>query len=162
MEKLRDATLVFLIKKSEGKITDICLGLKKRGFATGKYNGVGGKVENNETIEQAAIRETQEEINIIPKQLVKVGEFTFYYASNSDWDQLVHVYITEEWAGEPEETEEIKPAWFTPETLPFAQMWPDDKFWMPYFLTNRSIKAVFNFDENNQITEKNIQVVEGF
>lgn len=39
------------------------LGLKKRGFGEGKYNGFGGKVEQGETIRQAAIRELQEEVD---------------------------------------------------------------------------------------------------
>jgi len=43
MEKLRNATLVFLIKKSQGKITDICLAMKKRGFGMNRWNGVGEK-----------------------------------------------------------------------------------------------------------------------
>jgi len=63
MEKLRNATLVFLIKKSQGEIIDICLAMKKRGFGMNRWNGVGGKVNGeNETIEDAAKRETKEEI----------------------------------------------------------------------------------------------------
>lgn len=46
------------------------LGLKKRGFGVGKYNGFGGKVCVNESIIDAAIRETQEEANITPKDIV--------------------------------------------------------------------------------------------
>ena len=34
----------------------ILLGLKKKGFGEGKWNGFGGKVEHGETICQAAIR----------------------------------------------------------------------------------------------------------
>lgn len=34
----------------------ILLGLKKRGFGVGKWNGFGGKVEPGETIPQAAAR----------------------------------------------------------------------------------------------------------
>ena len=49
-EKLRDATLVFLIKRSQGKISEICLAMKKRGFGMNRWNGVGGKVEKDENI----------------------------------------------------------------------------------------------------------------
>ncbi len=38
----------------------ILFGLKKRGFGKGKLVGVGGKVDANETVEEAAIRETEE------------------------------------------------------------------------------------------------------
>jgi ADP-ribose pyrophosphatase YjhB (NUDIX family) len=37
----------------------LLLGLKKRGFGTGYYNGFGGKVEVGETIQQAAYREVR-------------------------------------------------------------------------------------------------------
>ena len=156
MEELRKATLVFLIKKSGEQITEICLGLKKRGFATGKWNGVGGKVEPSETIEQAAIRETGEEIGVIPKMLNKAGEFSFYWTHNPEWNQIVHVYYAEDWEGEPRETEEIMPGWFSPENLPWDKMWPDDKFWMPYFLSGTPIKATFTFNENSEIIDKDI------
>jgi 8-oxo-dGTP pyrophosphatase MutT (NUDIX family) len=33
------------------------LGMKKRGFGSGFYNGFGGKVEPGETIAEAAVRE---------------------------------------------------------------------------------------------------------
>ena len=51
MNKL-ETTLLYLRKNDE-----ILLAKKKRGFAKDKYNGVGGKVENGETPEEAAIRE---------------------------------------------------------------------------------------------------------
>ena len=34
----------------------VLLGLKKKGFGMGRWNGFGGKVEKGETIEQAARR----------------------------------------------------------------------------------------------------------
>ena len=48
--KKRIYTLVFVKRPSE-----ILLGLKKRGLDKGKWNGFGGKVEN-ETIYQGALR----------------------------------------------------------------------------------------------------------
>ena len=44
-------TLVFLLKSPQ-----VLLGYKKRGFAQGRWNGFGGKVEPSESIEQAAVR----------------------------------------------------------------------------------------------------------
>lgn len=44
-------SLVFIRKAS-----DILLGLKKRGFGKGKWNGFGGKVESGESILQGAMR----------------------------------------------------------------------------------------------------------
>lgn len=46
-------TLVFVRDVQNKKLL---LGYKKRGFGMHKWNGLGGKVEPNETIEQGAIR----------------------------------------------------------------------------------------------------------
>jgi len=63
--KLRVATLVILTRKSGSKITEVCLAMKKRGFGMGRWNGVGGKVDSlKETVEEAAKRETKEEIDV--------------------------------------------------------------------------------------------------
>ncbi|KAL9642590.1 hypothetical protein ABK040_011155 [Willaertia magna] len=39
-----------------------------------------------------------------------------------------------EWIGKLEETEEMKPEWFSYDKVPFDSMWPDDKHWFPYLL----------------------------
>ena len=46
-------TLVMITDRVKNQIL---LGMKKRGFGSGKWNGFGGKVEPNETIEEAAKR----------------------------------------------------------------------------------------------------------
>ena len=51
MTKVKLYTLA-LIRKEER----ILLGMKKRGFGAGRWNGFGGKVNNDETILQAAKR----------------------------------------------------------------------------------------------------------
>jgi len=161
MPKLRDATLVFLIKKSGNMITDICLAMKKRGFGVNRWNGVGGKVEaRKETVEEAAIREAQEEIGVAVDKLNKIAELSFYFPHNSAWDQMVHVYFVEKWQGEPTESEEMAPKWFPAESLPYSDMWPDDIFWLPWVLEGSLVRATFKFGEKDIILEKNIDTVE--
>lgn len=40
----------------------VLLGMKKRGFGVGRWNGFGGKLELHETVEEAARREIFEEV----------------------------------------------------------------------------------------------------
>lgn len=56
-------------------VEDGCIlsGIRKSGFAHGLVCGPGGHVEDGETHEQAAIRETQEEFGITPKGLIQIG-----------------------------------------------------------------------------------------
>ncbi len=159
MDKLKQATLVFLIKKSDLETQEICLAMKKRGFGMNKWNGVGGKVEPGESIEQAAIRETEEEISVTIKDIVKVAELTFYFSDNPDWNQIVHVYFTENWEGEPVESEEMKPQWHTIDSIPYENMWPDDKFWLPELIKGHKLKASFTLDSHDTILEQHIDIV---
>lgn len=156
MDKLRDATLVFLIKRSEGRITQVCLAMKKRGFGEGRWNGVGGKIDTGETVEQAAAREAQEEIDVVILQLRKMAELSFYFPHNPDWNQKVHVYLCQDWKGDPVETEEMRPQWFSVQNLPFGQMWPDDPYWLPEVLKGNMLKARFRFEEGDNLIQKKI------
>ena len=49
------------------------------------------------------------------------------------------------WKGNPSESEEMNPKWFDIKKLPFNQMLPDDKYWLPLVLDGKKIKAYFKF-----------------
>ena len=52
----KEYTLVFCRKELEGGKRAVLLGMKKRGFGAGKYNGFGGKIEENESNYDGAVR----------------------------------------------------------------------------------------------------------
>jgi 8-oxo-dGTP pyrophosphatase MutT (NUDIX family) len=161
--ELPNATLLFLIKKSQEEITDLCLAMKKRGFGVGKWNGVGGKVkENKETIEEATKRETMEEIgvNISTDDLKKVAKLSFYFPHNSEWNKLVHVYFAENWDGEPRESEEMRPEWFSSKDIPFKDMWEADIDWLKKVIEGNFVIGEIKFGENDVVLDKEINIVE--
>src|SRR3989344_5111757 len=57
------------------------------------------------------------------------------------------------------ETEEMMPKWFHVDEIPFTQMWPDDLYWMPFFLKGMKFKGKFLFGENDAILEKELEEV---
>ena len=61
-EKVKKAFTLMFIHDGDR----ILLGLKKRGFGEGKWNGFGGKVTPNESVRLANIREMKEECGIEP------------------------------------------------------------------------------------------------
>lgn len=141
------------------------MGLKKRGFGKGKWNGFGGKVLEGETVEEAAARELEEEVSSKPVKLDKVGEISFTFPEvpkEKDWNQVVHIYVCRDWVGGPLESEEMRPDWFGIELLPFGQMWDDDKHWLPLVLEGKKVLGEFSFDKNNKVLEKKIKFVENF
>lgn len=156
---MKDTTLLFLIKRNEGIITDVCLAMKKRGFGMGRYNGVGGKVEEGESIEEAVKREALEEIGVEVGEMMKCAELSFTFPHKEDWNQRVHVYFTERWSGDIVETEEMNPTWFSVDAIPYDTMWPDDIFWLPKVLQGENIKAQFTFAEGDVIVEQEVHSI---
>ncbi|MCX6760479.1 MAG: hypothetical protein NTW46_04045 [Candidatus Nealsonbacteria bacterium] len=88
MENLRNVTLVFLVKKNKGKITDICLAMKKRGFGVNRWNGVGGKLKSGESIIEAAKEMWPDDIYWIPEVLKgNLLKATFQFGQNDTVDK---------------------------------------------------------------------------
>lgn len=153
MSILTQATLGVIVNE---KAKEILLGMKtKHLFGGGNYNGPGGKFkETDKTIEQTAIRETQEEAGLVIKleDLIKAGEFTFIFPeSQKQFNQVVHVYLIRKWQGNPTNSDEMLWKWFSFEKIPYERMWDDDKYWLPEILKARRIKSTFYFDENKKV-----------
>lgn len=149
-------TLLFLIRENE-----ILLAMKKRGFGANRYNGVGCKIDFGETIEQALVRECQEEIGVTPLHYWKVAEHDFLQTeSDQPWRMCGHVYLCDKWEGEPTETEEMAPEWFTTDKIPYDTMWQDDQYWLPEVLAGSKISGTFTFDKNDAMLTKNVEIVE--
>ncbi len=150
---MKICTLLFLLKDDK-----ILLAMKKRGFGAGHWNGVGGKIEPDETLEQAAVRECQEEIGVVPKTLEKVAVHEFIFPRETD-NITVHTFVTRHWEGEPHETEEMAPRWFRISEIPYAEMWDDDIVWLPLVLQGKKLKTTFTFDNQNHMTNAHLEIV---
>ncbi|MFA6094830.1 MAG: 8-oxo-dGTP diphosphatase [Candidatus Paceibacterota bacterium] len=150
---MRKVTLIFLRRGNE-----ILLAMKKRRFGAGKWNGVGGKCEGEETLTQAAVREAREEIGVglQEKDLELVGDIKFYFPNKEDWNQEVFVYVARKWAGEIVESEEMKPEWFNIENIPYESMWADDPLWLPQVLVGKKIQGdvYFGIEGEGNTVEK--------
>lgn len=129
----------------------ILLAMKKRGFGVNKWNGVGGKSQGNESINETAIREVEEEIKvkIDPQDLEKIATFKFYFLFKPEWHMKVHFYFCYKWQGKPEETEEMRPQWFGVDKIPYEKMWSDDIHWLPRTLKGEKLEGEFYFNKDN-------------
>ena len=151
--KTKEYTLIVVTEtlQQTPKQQRILLGLKNRGFGTGKYNSFGGKFlhdETNssgeiETVEECACRELEEETNLtIPLETMKaskvgVQRFTF---SDNEKEMLVHLFFLD-LASRPmpyeiKACEEITPKWFESfDSVPLNNMFADDSLWLTALLT---------------------------
>lgn len=150
-------TLCFIVNEEK-----ILLGMKKRGFGSGYWNGFGGKVENDETLEEAASREVQEEskVKVLVEKKNKIGvlEFTFDYI-----DELyeVHIYKIDRYEGEVGETDEMMPQWFPLHEIPYNQMWESDTLWLPLLIEDRKFTGAVLFDSQNKVLTSDLKEGEG-
>lgn len=136
----------------------VLMGEKKRGFAKGTVIGIGGKLNENETPEQAFIRETEEEIMVTP---VEFKERAIIWFDSFYKDKKVfypcHVFVVTKWIGEPQETDEIRPVWFDKNNLPFDKMFSDDKLWLERVLNGEQLECKFKFNEDFKLLDFSIE-----
>lgn len=125
---MRKAIIVFLIKNSTVLLIQSFYPASKTRF----WQGISGYIEANENPLSAATREAKEELNIQinPASLQHKHTFTVK-------DIEFHVYLANAWQGEfkigEAGLEELR--WFSFDELPFDQMHPGDKDWLPGILT---------------------------
>ena len=141
------ATLMFVIRDGS-----VLLIRKKRGLGAGKINGPGGRLEENESPLECAIRETNEELLINPLEVRAAGELLFH----AEDMPRIHgfVFVATDFEGTPTETDEAIPHWFRFEDIPFEEMWDDDVLWLPRVLNGESVQGYFSFVEETLIDHK--------
>ncbi len=133
------AVLLFVSRGDE-----LLLIRKKRGLGAGKMNAPGGRIEPGETPEQAAVRETQEEVGVTPPDPVRRGHLRFQFTDGYALE--CHVLSSEHATGHAYETDEAIPHWTSIRALPFDEMWADDRMWIPHLLARRPFRGRFIFD----------------
>lgn len=154
MENKKRKILTLCLVQQDGRLL---LGMKKRGFGAGRWNGFGGKVEEGEEIEEAARRELFEEAGLRAEKIEEAGVIDFDFQDSGE-ALRVFVFRCREFSGEPAESEEMKPEWFPENNPPLERMWSDDKYWLPLFVAGRKVKGRFLFDgeKNNKIIKYSI------
>lgn len=154
----KNCTLVFLRRENQ-----ILLAMKKRGFGSDRWNGVGGKIEPHETIGQALVRESQEEVGVTPLQWEKVAVHDFEMDVDSDepWHMYVHAYLCDSWEDEPHESEEMAPQWFNVADIPYGEMWQDDIVWLPQVLNGKKLRCTFAFKRDESMLSAHMELVDG-
>lgn len=147
---MRQTTLWIILKDDK-----ILLCMKKRWFWEWLWNWAWWKCEKWETIEQAMIRELQEEtwLETNLENLENMWVLHFYFDANPDWNQDVNIFKINDFDWAPTETEEMRPKWFNLEDIPYNEMWEDDKIWLPRMISLEKVEYDFTFWNDWKIKE---------
>ena len=129
----------------------VLLAMKKRGFGAGKWNGPGGKAHPGETPTDALIREVREEIGVTVLSANDRGLIEFVYASKPEWSQRCRIFSSADFDGEPTESEEMKPQWFSTDGIPYHEMWESDGIWFPQLLAGARVGYRIYFNDEMRL-----------
>lgn len=98
----------------------------------GKYNGLGGKMEPEESIIDGMRREILEESGITADKMTLRGtiSWTGFGKNNEDW--FGFIFLITDWHGEPlTENHEGTLEWVNIDDISKLPMWPGDKYFLP-------------------------------
>ena len=101
----------------------------------------------------------EEEACVVCDSLQEIGRLKFEFVGDPVLLD-VHVFTSETFSGEPQETDEMRPKWFPENEIPFDKMWPDDVFWFPMFLKRAKFSGYFLFEGHDTILKKNLEEVD--
>ena len=106
---------------------------KKNDYNSGKWIGVGGHIEDDETPEEAAIREVKEETGFDVRSLTCSGEVIFV---NNDYEEIMYVYEITDFDGEQIICDEGDLKWVALKDLYDYPMWEGDKAFLPSLINH--------------------------
>ena len=143
-------TCLCLLRRQTATGPEVLLGLKKTGFGTGKWVGLGGHIEPGEKPEAAAVREVEEESGLVvpPDSLQHVASIAFLFPARPSWDQTAEVFATSVFSGAMAESDEVAPQWFAESAVPYDGMWDDARYWVPLILAGEHVDVRFTFAAN--------------
>lgn len=151
-KKIVKAVRCYLIRDGKVVVTKYNEGQPTEGY----YDIPGGKIEDGETPEQAAIREMKEETGIIVKNLKRRGKFV---ADNPNKIFEFEVFFAEDFEGEPQNFEENTSEWVEIEELLkkekiFSNIMVLDRFFINALIDEKSCFEMYvRLDEKDKILE---------
>lgn len=147
------ATLCYI--KDSGKTLMLHRIKKENDMHEGKWNGLGGKIDEGETPEECVIREVKEESGITIKNPVMKGILTFpAFDDNDEW--RVFVFTASEYEGTPAKSNrEGNLEWVDDDNILGLNLWEGDKYFLKWMNENKFFSAKFNY-KNGRLVSHNV------
>lgn len=126
------ATLGYILSPDGGQVLMIHRNKRPEDIHFGKYNGLGGKLANNESVTACMAREIQEESGIIVDHLILRGTISWPGFGKNDEDWFGFIFVIDQWHGEVHTgNHEGTLEWVPLDALPTLSLWPSDHQFLP-------------------------------
>ncbi|MFA5931391.1 MAG: 8-oxo-dGTP diphosphatase [archaeon] len=142
-------TVLCYIQKN-GKTLMLHRTKKENDIHKGKWNGVGGKIEHNESPEEAVKRESLEETGLQIEPILK-GIITYPQTNNGEYT-MVFVFISKKFSGKLIECNEGDLEWIENKNLKKLNMWKGDYYFLPLLNKKGIFTAKITYDKE-KVTE---------
>lgn len=123
---------------------------KEQDMHRGKWNGLGGKVENGESPEECAVREIEEESGLRVTDPKMRGVITFPAFDGFD-DWYVFLFTATQFTGELIDSSEGILAWIDDDQLFDLNLWAGDKIFMKWLDQEKFFSAKFDYAEGQLV-----------
>lgn len=145
------ATLCYIRKN--GKTLMLHRVKKENDMHEGKWNGLGGKIEEGETPEECIIREVKEECGLNAKNPLMKGALSFpQFSKGETW--YVFLFVISEFDGELIESNEGNLEWIDDDKLFDLNLWEADKIFMKWLDKEAFFSGKFIYKEGVFIEHK--------
>lgn len=138
------ATLCYV--RNNGNTLMIYRNKKKNDVHEGKWNGLGGKLEQGETPEECVIREVKEESGLEIKSPRLHGFLTFPCFDGVD-DWYVFVYSSDQFTGELIDSHEGKLEWIPTDKVMELNLWEGDNLFLEWLFAGKFFSAKFVYED---------------
>ena len=129
---MKNTTLCYLVR--DGSYLMLHRIKKQQDPNQGKWIGIGGHLEENESPEEGCVREFREETGLTLTRYRYRGLVTF---ASDVWEgEYMHLFSAEEAEGELQECSEGVLAWVPREKIPSLPQWAGDKLFLQQMLEN--------------------------
>jgi len=136
------ATLCYV--KHEGRTLMVLRNKKAGDIHTGKWNGLGGKVEAGESPDMCVRREVLEESGLTIKEPYLHGLLIFANFKGQDW--YVFVFTADKFEGELIDSPEGRLEWIPDHEIEELALWPSDHIFLPWLEGGRFFSARFQYE----------------
>tara|TARA_B100001029_G_C15048467_1_gene448890 strand:- start:835 stop:1293 length:459 start_codon:yes stop_codon:yes gene_type:complete len=149
---MKISTLCYI---NDGKRTLMLHRIKKENDVhEGKWNGLGGKLEQGESPEECVIREVYEESGLTIKSPALRGIMTFPKFDDID-DWLVFLYTANQFSGDLIESNEGDLNWIDNNEILNLNLWDGDKIYLNWLKQDKFFSAKFIY-KNRKLKDSSV------
>ena len=127
---------VLLQRRAEGRVW------------AGRLNGPGGKIAVGETPAAAILREVHEETGLRLDAVRPAGALDLRFGNAPSHQLRVHVFTGDRFTGHPRGGREGAVRWYAIGRLPFDDLWPDMRYWLPAVLDGGAVNGTCEYDDS--------------